>query len=258
MKNVRKIAESRIVNISKYMAGTPFYCKTLAYTIIVLISTLIDWKALQSLYDAVLNSNIEVSYITALGIVAVLDLYSQWLPGALEYMSKKKRIIIFGIALAAIIVLITALSVAFRISTGDASMSGTTVQLSSSSTTMINVILGVIPVASTLAMLFLSIQKLHWDKLNAVFVNEQVLSELRSKAKELELSDGETINLEKLDNDEFTATVELIKAYAVQAKCDARNKFAVALGDSESAKTLSEPLLPEYVTDSLKPLSISE
>lgn len=258
MKNVRNIANERITGINKRMAGTPFYCINAFYIAIVVFGSLVDWTALYSLYDAVLNGNEIVAKITSLGIVVVLDLYSQWLPAVLEYMSKRKRIIIFGIALAAIIALVAALSVAFRISTGDVTTSNTVVELSSGSTTMLNVIMGSIPIASTIAMLFLSIQKSYWDKKNAEYVNEQILIPLRSRAKELELSDGETIDIEKLDNDEFMATVELIKAYAVRAKGDVRNKFAEALGDSESAKVLSEPVLPTYIIDSLKPSPITE
>lgn len=258
MKNVRKRANDRIINIKKYMAGTPFYCKSLAYTIIVLLGTVIDFVALWSLYDAVLNGNVLVSLITSFGIVAVLDLYSQWLPATLEYMSKKKRTIIFGIALAGIIALVAVLSVAFRISTGDVSTSNTVVRLSSSSSTMINVILGSIPIASTLAMLFLSIQKSHWDKRNAAYVNEQILIPLRAMEKEMELSEGEGINLEKLDHDEYLATIELIKAYAVRDKGESRNKFANALGDSESAKDLSKAVLPDHIIDSLTPAPITD
>lgn len=256
MHNARNRANERIVKINKYMAGTPLYCKDSAYVFIVALGTTIDFIALWSLYDAVLNGNMIVSLITSFGIVAVLDLYSQWLPATLEYMSKKNRTIIFGIALAVIIALVAALSVAFRISTGDVSTSNTVVKLSSSSTTMINVILGSIPIASTLAMLFLSIQKSHWDKRNAVYVNEQIRIPLRATEKELALSQGESIDLEKLDHDEYLATIELIKAYAVRAKAEARNKFASALGDSESAKELSKAVLPSHVIDSLQPSPI--
>lgn len=256
MNNARNRANERINKINKYMAGTPFYCKAFAYALIVVLGTAIDFVALWSLYDAVLNGNMIVSLITSFGIVAVLDLYSQWLPATLEYMSKKKRTIIFGIALVGIIALVAALSVAFRISTGDVSTSNTVVQLSSSSSTMINVILGSIPIASTLAMLFLSIQKLHWDKRNVAYVNEQIRIPLRAREKELELSQGESINLEKLDHDEYLATIELIKAYAVRAKGEARNKFASALGDSESAKELSKAVLPSHIIESLQPSPI--
>lgn len=256
MNNARNRANERIVKINKYMAGTPLYCKDSAYVFIVALGTTIDFIALWSLYDAVLNGNMIVSLITSFGIVAVLDLYSQWLPATLEYMSKKNRTIIFGITLAVIIALVAALSVAFRISTGDVSTSNTVVKLSSSSTTMINVILGSIPIASTLAMLFLSIQKSHWDKCNAVYVNEQIRIPLRATEKELALSQGEFIDLEKLDHDEYLATIELIKAYAVRAKAEARNKFASALGDSESAKELSKAVLPSHVIDSLQPSPI--
>lgn len=256
MNNARNRANKRIVKINKYMAGTPLYCKDSVYLFIVALGTAIDFIALWSLYDAVLNGNMIVSLITSFGIVAVLDLYSQWLPATLEYMSKKNRTIIFGIALAVIIALVAALSVAFRISTGDVSTSNTVVKLSSSSTTMINVILGSIPIASTLAMLFLSIQKSHWDKRNAVYVNEQIRIPLRAMEKELALSQGESIDLEKLDHDEYLATIELIKAYAVRAKGEARNKFASALCDSESAKELSKAVLPSHVIDSLQPSPI--
>lgn len=256
MKHTRNCANERIIKVNKYMSGTPFYCKAFAYALIVALGTAIDFVALWSLYDAVLNGNMLVSLITSFGIVAVLDLYSQWLPSVLEYMSKKKRTIIFGIALAGIISLVAALSVAFRISTGDVSTSNTVVSLSPTSTSMINVILGSIPIASTLAMLFLSIQKLDWDKRNAAYVNEQILIPLRARGKELELSQGESIDLEKLDHDEYLATIELIKAYAVRAKGEARNKFASALGDSESAKELSKAVLPSHVIDSLQPSPI--
>ena len=256
MKNARNSANERIINIKKYMAGTPFYCKTLFYWILVAAGTVIDIFTLRALYDAVLNGNQIVAWITTIGVVIVMDLYSQWLPAALDYMSKKKRILIFGIALAGIISLVATLSVVFRISTGDVSTSSTVVQLSSSSTTMFNVILGGIPIASTLAMLFLSIQKLDWDKRNAAYVNKQILIPLRAQGKELELSQGESIDLEKLDHDEYLATIELIKAYAVRAKGEARNKFALALGDSESAKELSKAVLPSHVIDSLQPSPI--
>lgn len=256
MKNAREQANNRVVKIHKYLPSTPFYCKTVFYWILVLAGIVIDTVTLRALYDAVLNGNQMVAWITTIGVVIVLDLYSQWLPAALDYMSKKKRILIFGIALAGIILLVATLSVVFRISTGDVSTSSTVVQLSSSSTAMFNVILGSIPIASTLAMLFLSIQKSHWDKRNAAYVNEQILIPLRAREKELELSQGESIDLEKLDHDEFLATIELIKAYAARAKAEARNKFASALGDSESAKELSKAVLPSHVIDSLQPLPI--
>lgn len=256
MKNTRNYANEHITNINKYMSGTPFYCKSYIYTIIVVLGTLIDFVTLWSLYDAVLNGNVLVSLITSFGIAAVLDLYSQWLPATLEYMSKKKRTIIFGIALAGIIVLVAGLSVAFRISTGDVTTSNTVVSLSSTSTSIINVILGSIPIASTLAMLFLSIQKSYWDKRNAAYVNEQILIPLQARKRELELSQGESINLEKLDHDEYLATIELIKAYSVRAKEEARSKFASALGDSKSAKELSKAVFPNHILESLAPSHI--
>lgn len=258
MKNARNVSNEKLTRISKYIAGTPFYCKNFFYWLFVVVGTLIDWVAVYALYDAALNGNMVVALITSFGIVIVLDLYSQWLPAVLEYMPKKKQVVIFGIALAGIVALVAALSVAFRISTGDVSTSNTEVELSSNSTVLINVILGSIPIASTLAMLFLSIQKAHWDKRNAVYINEQLLIPLRTRAKEVELSLGKVIDLAKLDYEEYLATIELMKAKAITAKCDARNEFATALGDSESAKALSERVLPAHIIDSLIPAPIEE
>lgn len=252
-KNARIAAEERVVKITKYKPGTPFYCVSFIYFMIVLAATAIDWVTLYSLYDAVLNGSRRIAIITSFGIVAVLDLYSCWLPTVLDYMSKKKKTVIFGIALAGIIALIGALSVTFRISTGDVTTSTTEVHLSNASNTVLNVVLGCIPIASTLAMLFLSIQKDYWNKVNRAYQNEQILIPLKAREKELELSVGETIDLKKIDSEEEIATIELMKAYAVQAKCEARYKFATALGDSESAKILSESVLPDYISEHLKP-----
>ena len=252
-KNVRIAAEERVIKINKYKPGTPFYCVSLVYFIIVMIATAIDWVTLYSLYDAVLNGSRRIAIITSFGIVAVLDLYSCWLPTVLDYMSKKKKTIIFGIALAAIIALIGALSVTFRISTGDVTTSTTEVHLSNTSNTVLNVVLGCIPIASTLAMLFLSIQKDYWNKANSAYQNEQILIPLKAREKELELSIGETIDLQGIDSEEEKTTIEIMKAYAIQAKSEARYKFATALGDSESAKTLSGSVLPDYISEHLKP-----
>ncbi len=255
-KYVRIAANERVIKVNKYKSGTPLYCKFWIYIAIVLIGTVIDWITLYALYDAVLNGNMYIARITSFGIVAVLDLYSQWLPVVLDYMPKKKRTIIFGVALASIIGIIAVLSVAFRISTGDVTTSTTIVQLSSVSSSLINIILGSIPIASTIAMLFLSLQKVHWNKINAKYVNEQLLIPLRAREKELELSDGKIIDLDKIDKDEYFATIELIKAYAVRAKGQTRNQFALALGDSESANVLSESVLPSHIVESIKPSPI--
>lgn len=256
MKNARVQANNRVIKINKYLPATPFYCRTFFYWLFVIAGIVIDTVTLRALYDAVLNGDQRVAWITTIGVVIVLDLYSQWFPATLDYMPRKKRMLTLGISLAGIISIVAVLSVIFRISTGDVSTSNTIVQLSSSSTVMFNMILGGIPIASTLAMLFLSIQKSHWDKRNAAYVNEQILIPLRAREKELELSQGESIDLEKLDHDEYLATIELIKAYAVRAKGEARNKFASALGDSESAKELSKAVLPSHVLDSLQPSPI--
>lgn len=253
MKSARTQAENHVTKIQKYLPSTPFYCKTLWYWLFVLAGITIDTVTLHALYDAVLNGNQMVAWITTIGIVIVLDLYSQWFPAALNYMPKKKRMLIFGIALGGIISLVAALSVIFRISTGDVSTSTTVVQLSSSSTAMFNIILGSIPIASTLAMMFLSIQKSDWDKRNDIYVIEQVLIPLRARAKELESSMGSKIDLEKIDHDAYLAAREMVKACSVRAKGIARHKIATALGDSESAKILSEPVLPSYILDSMKP-----
>lgn len=258
MKNIRTLADERIQKIEKRKPGTPFYCITWVYIIFVVAGTVIDWYTLHTLYDAVLNTAQEIAAITSIGVVLVIDIYACWLPAVLDHMSQKKRNIIFGIALAAIIVLIAALSVAFRISTGDVSTSETLVGLSSSSQNMLNIILGCVPVASTIALLYLSIQKNHWDKVNKAYVDEQLLIPIRVQEKELEMSLGETIDLEKLDHEQYSATVELIKAHAIKAKVEARNKFATALGDRESAKALAEPMLPDYIIESLKPNPIVE
>lgn len=256
MKNARVQANNRVIKIHKYLPATPFYCRTFFYWLFVIAGIVIDTVTLRALYDAVLNGDQRVAWITTIGVVIVLDLYSQWFPTTLDYMPRKKRMLTLGISLAGIISIVAVLSVIFRISTGDVSTSNTIVQLSSSSTVMFNMILSGIPIASTLAMLFLSIQKSHWDKRNAAYVNEQILIPLRAREKELELSQGESIDLEKLDHDEYLATIELIKAYAVRAKGEARNKFASALGDSESAKELSKAVLPSHVIDSLQPSPI--
>lgn len=252
-KNVRIAAEERVIKINKYKPGTPFYCVSLVYFVIVLAATAIDWVTLYSLYDAVLNGSRRIAIITSFGIVAVLDLYSCWLPTVLDYMSKKKKTIIFGIALAAIIALIGALSVTFRISTGDVTTGATEVHLSNTSNTVLNFVLGCIPIASTLAILFLSIQKDYWNKVNRAYQNEQILIPLKAREKELELSIGETIDLQKIDSEEEIAAIEIMKAYAIQAKSEARYKFATALGDSESAKILSKSVLPAYISENLKP-----
>ena len=49
MKNTRNYANEHITNINKYMSGTPFYCKSYIYTIIVVLGTLIDFVTLWSL-----------------------------------------------------------------------------------------------------------------------------------------------------------------------------------------------------------------
>lgn len=256
MKSIRTLADKRIQNIKKHKPGTPFYCITWVYIILVFIGTAIDWYTLHTLYDAVLNTAEEIARITSIGIVLVIDIYACWLPAVLDHMTLRRRNIIFGIALAAIIILVAILSVVFRISTGDVSTSETLVELSSSSQNLLNILLGCVPIASTIAMLYLSIQKNHWDKINKAYVNEQLLIFIRTQKKELEMSLGEIIDLEKLDREQYSATSELIKAHAIQAKVEARNKFAIALGESESAKALSESMLPDYIVESLKPSPI--
>ncbi len=257
-ENKVNMTNKHVESIRKYKSATPWYCKNW-YWLIVLAATVLDWITLFSLYDVVLNGNMFTALVTTFAVTTVLDIYSIWLPVVLKRMNRNKKNIVFGIILGGIIISIGVFSIVFRINTGDVSTSTEEVVLTPIATTLLSFVLGLVPIASTAALLYLSIQKEEWDEANTVYRNKQMLIILNTQKKELECSQDDVIKLEELDNELLKANVELVKAYANRDKIVARIKLAEALGDSESAECLSRSaVISESIIESLQPKPMND
>ena len=255
--NKVEMTNQQISGIKPYRSNTPWYCKK-GYWGIVLGATVLDWVTLFALYDLALNGNFLTALVTAFGVTTVLDLYSCWLPNVLKRMNKNKKNLILGGILLAIIMIVAAFSVAFRLTTGNISTSSEEIVLTSTATSLLNFVLGLIPIASTIALLYLSVMKDQWDEANIVYRNEQMLIILNAQKKELDCSQDDLIKLSEIDQELYDATVEVVKAHALRDKLISRIKIAEALGDSESAEFLSKyVVVTENVIETLQPKPIN-
>lgn len=236
-KTRKQIAEKTMKNFEKYVDGFPAYCKTKFFLAFIILADFMDITALYTLFSVVITSDPLIAKISTAAVVCVLDVYSLWLmPMFFDTVPIKKQYKYLGISLATVIITVSLVSVIFRISTGDISTSTTAVELTNSQQFLFNSLMGIIPIASTVAISAISVQKQYWDHKNIIFKKKQKIQILKSMAFELEKSMGETIDLQELDEKELDSTKKIVESTGKELKARVVYQIMNALGDETSVK----------------------
>lgn len=239
--------------VFRYRPDTPFYAKNLFYWGCILAAVLLDTFTLYSLFNPVLNGSSFVAYTTTAAVAIILDGYSVLLPNAVKGMHRKRQFAIFGIGLAVIIGIIFCFFLIFRVNTGDASVSTEVYVMPAKVMTILNFLLGLVPLASTAFTFYLSLIKEHWDHLNNLYSIDVYLTRISARLSELRSSNGMTLKLEELDLDGYNTVKEIVKALAQLLKIEARLEYAKSIGDQEAVTILSEEkILSEEILNGLK------
>ena len=237
----------------RYRTDTPFYAKTGFYRICILTAVILDTFTLYPLFNSVLNGSSLVAYTTTAAVAIILDVYSVLLPNAVRNMSRQQQFTIFGIGLAVIIGIIFSFFLIFRVKTGNASVSTEIYVMPDKVMTLLNQLLGLVPLASTTFTFYLSLIKERWDHINTQYSLDLYLTLLETQLSELRSSNGKILKLDELDLDDYNMIKEISKAIAQLMKVEARLEYAKSIGDQEAVTILSEEkILSEEIVEGLK------
>ncbi|MBQ9199629.1 MAG: hypothetical protein IJ141_05570 [Lachnospiraceae bacterium] len=138
-----------------------WYCRALPYILVLIGVSIFDGIVLYGFYDKIFNaantsaSDIMTVVVTTLSIVLIIDIYSGLIGHLINtHLKPKFRSLIPGLALLMSILFTVGLMLVTRATAAD--YLSPDYELSGSTSTAVNILLGIVPLCSTFALTYLS------------------------------------------------------------------------------------------------------